>query len=31
MVERKRAAGGRVGDTDDYSFMYQRQYADQTS
>lgn len=24
LVERARAAGGRVGDTDDYPFMYQR-------
>ena len=28
LVERARAAGGRVGDTDDYSFMYQRQFDD---
>lgn len=27
-VERARAAGGRVGDTDDYPFMYQRQFDD---
>lgn len=28
LVERARAAGGRVGDTDDYPFMYQRQFDD---
>ncbi|PWJ46980.1 hypothetical protein SAMN06264364_14317 [Quadrisphaera granulorum] len=28
LVERARAAGGRIGDTDDYSFMYQRQFDD---
>jgi uncharacterized protein len=27
-VERARAAGGRIGDTDDYPFMYQRQFDD---
>ena len=28
LVERAAAAGGRVGDIDDYSFMYQRQFDD---
>ena len=28
IVERARAAGGRIGDTDDYPFMYQRQFDD---
>ncbi|QIK84074.1 VOC family protein [Sanguibacter sp. HDW7] len=28
LVERAAAAGGRVGDTDDYPFMYQRQFDD---
>ncbi len=28
LVERARAAGGRVGDIDDYPFMYQRQFDD---
>ncbi|MEK6311349.1 MAG: VOC family protein [Curtobacterium sp.] len=28
LVERARAAGGRVGDTDEYPFMYQRQFDD---
>ncbi|OUE07669.1 Glyoxalase-like domain protein [Clavibacter michiganensis] len=28
LVERARAAGGRIGDTDDYDFMYQRQFDD---
>lgn len=28
LVERAGAAGGRVGDTDDYPFMYQRQFDD---
>ena len=28
LVERARAAGGRTGDTDDYPFMYQRQFDD---
>ncbi|PPF21952.1 VOC family protein [Rathayibacter sp. AY1A7] len=28
LVERAAAAGGRIGDTDDYSFMYQRQFDD---
>lgn len=28
LIERARAAGGRVGDTDDYPFMYQRQFDD---
>jgi predicted lactoylglutathione lyase len=28
LVERARAAGGRIGDTDDYPFMYQRQFDD---
>ena len=28
LVERAGAAGGRLGDTDDYSFMYQRQFDD---
>lgn len=28
LVERARAAGGRVGDTDDHPFMYQRQFDD---
>jgi uncharacterized protein len=28
LVERADAAGGRVGDTDDYPFMYQRQFDD---
>ena len=28
MVERAAAAGGRIGDTDDYPFMYQRQFDD---
>jgi len=28
LVERVRAAGGRIGDTDDYPFMYQRQFDD---
>jgi predicted lactoylglutathione lyase len=28
LVERAGAAGGRVGDTDDYDFMYQRQFDD---
>ncbi|GAB2548115.1 hypothetical protein GCM10027268_22340 [Brachybacterium huguangmaarense] len=27
-VERARAAGGRIGDTDEYPFMYQRQFDD---
>ncbi|WP_420367510.1 VOC family protein [Curtobacterium sp. L1-20] len=28
LVDRARAAGGRVGDTDEYPFMYQRQFDD---
>ncbi len=28
LVERARAAGGRIGDTDEYTFMYQRQFDD---
>ncbi|UIN30970.1 VOC family protein [Microbacterium binotii] len=28
LVERARTAGGRIGDTDDYPFMYQRQFDD---
>lgn len=28
LVERAATAGGRVGDTDDYPFMYQRQFDD---
>lgn len=28
LVERARAAGGRVGEADDYPFMYQRQFDD---
>ena len=28
LIERARAAGGRIGDTDDYPFMYQRQFDD---
>lgn len=28
LVERARAAGGRIGDTDEYPFMYQRQFDD---
>ncbi len=28
LVERAAAAGGRVGDTDDYRFMFQRQFDD---
>lgn len=28
LVERARAAGGRVGDTEEYPFMYQRQFDD---
>ena len=28
LVERAEAAGGRVGDIDDYPFMYQRQFDD---
>lgn len=28
LVERARAAGGRIGDVDDYPFMYQRQFDD---
>jgi predicted lactoylglutathione lyase len=28
LVERAEAAGGRVGDTDEYPFMYQRQFDD---
>jgi predicted lactoylglutathione lyase len=28
LVERAAAAGGRVGDTDEYPFMYQRQFDD---
>ena len=28
LVERARAAGGRIGDIDDYPFMYQRQFDD---
>ena len=28
IVERARAAGGRAGETDDYPFMYQRQFDD---
>ncbi|MEI2731829.1 MAG: hypothetical protein V9G08_07490 [Dermatophilaceae bacterium] len=28
LIGRAAAAGGRVGDTDDYSFMYQRQFDD---
>jgi len=27
-VQRAGAAGGRIGDTDDYPFMYQRQFDD---
>src|SRR4051812_18498591 len=26
LIERASAAGGRIGDTDDYPFMYQRQF-----
>lgn len=28
LIERAGAAGGRIGDTDDYPFMYQRQFDD---
>ena len=28
LIERAQAAGGRIGDTDDYPFMYQRQFDD---
>ena len=28
LVERASVAGGRIGDTDDYPFMYQRQFDD---
>ena len=28
LVERAGAAGGRIGDTDDYPFLYQRQFDD---
>ena len=28
LIERAAAAGGRIGDTDDYPFMYQRQFDD---
>jgi predicted lactoylglutathione lyase len=28
LIERAAAAGGRVGDTDEYPFMYQRQFDD---
>ncbi len=28
LTERAGAAGGRIGDTDDYAFMYQRQFDD---
>lgn len=28
LVERAGAAGGRIGDTDDYPFKYQRQFDD---
>ena len=28
LVERAGVAGGRIGDTDDYPFMYQRQFDD---
>ena len=28
LVDRAGAAGGRIGDTDDYPFMYQRQFDD---
>ena len=28
LIERAAAAGGRTGDTDDYPFMYQRQFDD---
>lgn len=28
LVERAGAAGGRIGDVDDYPFMYQRQFDD---
>jgi len=28
LTERAGAAGGRIGDTDDYPFMYQRQFDD---
>ena len=28
LIERAAAAGGRIGDTDDYAFMYQRQFDD---
>ena len=28
LVERARVAGGRIGDTDEYPFMYQRQFDD---
>ncbi|QHC69530.1 VOC family protein [Rathayibacter sp. VKM Ac-2801] len=28
LVERAAAAGGRIGDTDDYPFLYQRQFDD---
>ena len=28
LVQRAGAAGGRIGDTDDYPFMYQRQFDD---
>lgn len=28
LVERAAAAGGRIGDTDEYPFMYQRQFDD---
>lgn len=28
LIERAREAGGRIGDTDDYPFMYQRQFDD---
>lgn len=28
LIERAKAAGARIGDTDDYPFMYQRQFDD---
>ncbi|MEU1888456.1 hypothetical protein ABZ491_23590 [Micromonospora rifamycinica] len=28
LIDRAGAAGGRIGDTDDYPFMYQRQFDD---
>jgi len=28
LIERAEKAGGRIGDTDDYDFMYQRQFDD---